>query len=134
MSEQTGEEPEITVWHSWEMTYRPFPGLLKEKGFDYFLDTIAEVIHDQDHEVMQRIKSLFGDVHLSGHFDREILFSVDEPVSLYEVTPFQMPSERLKEIFQEMVAGLLKRLGLEGCLDAVQRTTTIMRDEGDDDQ
>lgn len=99
--------PALETLASWEVTYRPYPAFLEKYGFDRILGLVADVVHDR----FESLSKMWGDVGLSSHFDKYIVFSIVEDETEDEKSAKEIGT---LESFQDDVARELRFIGMEG--------------------
>jgi len=105
----------------WEVVYYPFPASVKDE--DTFEAMVEQIVEAVNHPV--GIFSAWNqDVSLLTRFDREVHFSIEEPIGLNP--PPGMP-ETLDQ-FQDVITSVLAEIGLEGSTEA-RRVTTLQRED-----
>jgi hypothetical protein len=113
------------VWATWEIHFRPYPALIDSLGFEAILTRISDALFESDAPVA--LTEQWGEVSLSGHFDRVISFLVDEP-DPYVGHLMQHKPREITE-FQDAVAAFLVDQELGGYL-LNQRAVNVDREDG----
>lgn len=138
------DENTFHLLRTWEVTYRPFPALVEERGFDAILGQLADKMYapddaDDAHPALRG----WATALIGAQFDRQITISVDAmegPPKPPDDSDYQpgiqglgYSQEYTKEHYQRAVAAVIADLGLEGDLH-VEEVVTVMRDPGLDEE
>lgn len=104
----------IETWVTWEADFRPYPGLIKEWSFDGILDRLSNAVYNDLSCPLRR----WGDVDLSGHFEKSITFTAFEDAATHIGT---------MQEFQDVIGRVLATLEVEGHLSPVHRVVNVSR-------
>lgn len=139
-------EKNMEILRTWEVTYRPFPALIAQRGFDTILNALADVAFAEpgDEDAHPALRS-WGNVLLGSHEDRQINISIDAETgppnpkldassewSGY-IQGLGYTIEYTKEHFQQALAAVLADLGLEGDLHVEEVVTVIEINSSEDE-
>lgn len=116
VAEEQDAQPggEIEIWVTWEADFRPYPGLIKEWSFDGILDRLCDAVYNDPSCPLRN----WGDVDLSGHFEKAITFSAFEDAATHMGTMAD---------FQDVVGKVLATVEVEGNLGTVHRVVNVSR-------
>lgn len=138
-------QDEMWIGRNWEVTFRPFPAVIVERGFEVIMSLLAKTLYapedaDDAHPALRG----WATPLVGSHGDHVIMISVDAEEG--PPTPIQpegpiihglgFDREYTKEHYQRALAAVIADLGLEGDLHVEEVVTVMVQsdlDEEDDD-